>query len=98
MAVDKLVDSTQLDADLTSVANAIRSRGGTSGNLAFPTGFVNAINGIPSGEPPDGNFMRYGLTDGTMPIAGVARIGEAALFETAPMIGTAQAGYTVLGG
>ena len=29
MAVDKLVDSTQLDADLTSVANAIRTKGGT---------------------------------------------------------------------
>lgn len=43
MAVDKLVDSTQLDADLTSVANAIRTKGGTSAQLAFPAGFVQAI-------------------------------------------------------
>lgn len=48
MALDKLVDSSQLDADLTSVANAIRTRGGTSDQLAFPTGFVNAIRAIPS--------------------------------------------------
>ena len=49
MAVDKLVDSTQLDADLTSVANAIRTKGGTSASLAFPAGFVSAVEAIPSG-------------------------------------------------
>ena len=49
MAVDKLVDSTQLDTDLTSVANAIRTKGGTSASLAFPSGFVTAIGNIPTG-------------------------------------------------
>lgn len=49
MAVDKLVDSTQLDADLTSVANAIRTKGGTSAQLAFPAGFVSAVESIPTG-------------------------------------------------
>lgn len=49
MALDKLVDSTQLDADLTSVANAIRTKGGTSASLAFPAGFVSAIAAIPTG-------------------------------------------------
>ena len=49
MAVDKLVDSTQLDADLTSVANAIRTKGGTSAQLAFPAGFVSAVEAIPTG-------------------------------------------------
>lgn len=49
MAVDKLVDSTQLDADLTSVANAIRAKSGGSGSLAFPAGFVSEIGNIPSG-------------------------------------------------
>lgn len=49
MAVDKLVDSTQLDADLTSVANAIRTKGGTSAQLAFPAGFVSAVHAIPTG-------------------------------------------------
>lgn len=46
MSLDKLVDSTQLDSDLTSVANAIRTKGGTSAQLAFPTGFVQAIEDI----------------------------------------------------
>lgn len=49
MALDKLVDSTQLDSDLASVANAIRTKGGTSAQLAFPAGFVSAIGDIPSG-------------------------------------------------
>lgn len=49
MAIDKVVDSTQLDADLTSVANAIRTKGGTSGSLAFPAGFVSAVQAIPTG-------------------------------------------------
>jgi len=37
------------DTDLTSVANAIRTKGGTSANLTFPSGFVTAINAIPTG-------------------------------------------------
>ena len=49
MAVDKLVDSTQLNSDLTSVANAIRTKGGTSAQLAFPAGFVSAIGDIQAG-------------------------------------------------
>lgn len=38
------------DTDLTSVANAIRAKGGTSAQLAFPAGFVQAIGDIPSGS------------------------------------------------
>ena len=44
----QLVDNTQLDSDLTSVADAIRERGAT-GQLVFPSGFVTAIGEI--GEP-----------------------------------------------
>lgn len=59
MSVDKLVDSTQLDADLTSVANAIRTKGGTSASLAFPAGFVSAIGDIPTGGgDPNENLLK----------------------------------------
>lgn len=34
------------DTQLTSIANAIRTKGGTSAQLSFPTGFVSAINNI----------------------------------------------------
>ena len=46
MAKDKAVDSTQLDADLESVADAIRAKGGTSAQLSFPTGFVDAVEAL----------------------------------------------------
>lgn len=56
-------------ADLVSVADAIRSRGGTSAPLAYPSGFVSAIAAIPAGggseptEVKDVNFIDY---DGTL--------------------------------
>lgn len=55
MALDKLVDSTQLDADLTSVANAIRAKSGGSGQLAFPAGFVSEIGNIETGGGDSGD-------------------------------------------
>lgn len=54
MALDKLVDSAQLDSDLASVANAIRTKGGTSAQLAFPQGFVSAVQNIQTGITPTG--------------------------------------------
>lgn len=53
MAVDKLVDSAQLNTDLTAVANAIRAKGGTSASLAFPAGFVAAVEAITTGDNID---------------------------------------------
>ena len=36
------------DTDLTAVASAIRTKGGTSAGLAFPSGFISAIGNIAS--------------------------------------------------
>lgn len=46
MAYDKMVDSAALDGDLTSVANAIRTASGAAGNMAFPEGFVSALQNM----------------------------------------------------
>lgn len=37
------------DTELTSIANAIRTKGGTSGQLTYPSGFISAIENIPTG-------------------------------------------------
>lgn len=37
------------DTELTSVANAIRTKGGTNSQLVFPGGFVSAIGNISGG-------------------------------------------------
>jgi len=44
-----MADYLTTDTELTSVANAIRTKGGTSSSLVYPTGFVSAINAIPTG-------------------------------------------------
>lgn len=67
-----IVDS----ADLTSVANAIRTKGGTSAQLAFPADFVSAIAAIPSGG---GGWTTNGLAErsepnGAITISGVSTI------------------------
>ena len=43
--------------ELTSIANAIRTKGGTSAALVYPTGFVSAINDI----TPDPNYVGPGV-------------------------------------
>ena len=50
MALDKLVDSSQLDSGLTTIANAIRAKTGDSAQLIFPDDFSSAINNISTGE------------------------------------------------
>jgi len=40
------------NTELTSVANAIRTKGGTQAPLEFPIGFVTAIGNIPTGGEP----------------------------------------------
>ena len=71
MALDKAIDSAQLDANLTTIADAIRAKGGTSDALVFPSGFVSAVQAIqaggggtmPSASSKDVNFYDY---DGTL--------------------------------
>ena len=46
MAFDKIIDSAQLESDLTSVAAAIRAKGAAADPLSFPAGFVSAVNNI----------------------------------------------------
>ena len=40
------------DTELTGIADAIRTKGGTSASLTYPAGFVSAIENIPTGSDP----------------------------------------------
>lgn len=40
---------TTTAGELTSIADAIRTKGGTQASLAYPAGFISAINDIPTG-------------------------------------------------
>lgn len=57
MAIDKAIDSTEFDSKLTTVADAIRTAGGTTATMSFPTGMIDAISSLSSGGgiTPSGN-------------------------------------------
>lgn len=104
MSADKLVDSTQLDSDLTSVANAIRAKSGGSSQLVFPGGFVSEIQAIPSGgnvphEVPDGyTQLKYLESTGTQIInTDVAATLETKLQVTGVRM-PSQTGYNKIAG
>lgn len=57
-----MADYKVTDTELTSIANAIRTKGGTQAQLEFPTGFVSAVQAIPTGgggEPYIENSYSY---------------------------------------
>ena len=53
-------------ADLAAIANAIRSKGGTTESLVFPNGFVEAIENIVCNVQPD---ILYLYNEGDMCVA-----------------------------
>lgn len=54
------------ELELQSVADAIRAKGGTSASLAFPSGFVSAIEGIEAGGGSGDHSAEDGIVDGTI--------------------------------
>lgn len=56
-------------ADLASVANVIRSKGGTSAQLSFPTEFVSAIQALPTGGESDNPPSPLKVIWGTVTVA-----------------------------
>lgn len=74
MALDKVVDSAALDAGMTSVADAIRAKAGTTGPLAWPDGFITAISGIETGGGGGGGASWVTISE-TLPNA-MYRLGD----------------------
>ena len=62
MSLDKVVDSAALDQRLTSIADAIRSKGGTTDQLTL-AGMVDAINAIQTGENEIVQFIENKITN-----------------------------------
>ena len=68
MAIDKAIDSTEFDSKLTTVADAIRTAGGTTEPMSFPSGMVSAISELKGGSVvSDGaTFTPSVSADGTL--------------------------------
>lgn len=55
-----MADYAVTDTQLTNIANAIRTKGGTASQLVFPTGFISAINDISGGGGQgETNYLNY---------------------------------------
>lgn len=67
MAIDAFVDSIQLNSDLTSIADAIRTKGElpSSQKLSFPAGFISAISSIPYNSLGTHIFTENGIYNAT---------------------------------
>ena len=59
MADNKVVNTTQLEADLTSIADGIRAKAESSDSLVFPSGFVDAIANIVTGGGLPSGFSAF---------------------------------------
>lgn len=63
---------------LTSVANAIRNKGGTNLSLTFPSGFISAINDISAGNIIDKIINK--TIGGTYTNSNISNVGSNAFY------------------
>ena len=94
MALDKMVDSTELDNGLASIANAIRTKGGTSASLSFPAGFVSAISEITGGG--DLKYAAFVVENGTFVYDGGEMLTEDE-YASALIVGVADVNMRIYG-
>ena len=100
MAYDKVVDSASLDSKLTQVADAIRTKGNTSADLQFPSGFISAIQAIQTGTELQiivtvASGATVTATKGSKVVSGTAVSGTCTL--TVPEAGTWSVKATLSG-
>ena len=65
MATYKVVDADQLNADMTRVADSIRTKGGTTDALVWPDGYKTAIEAIQTGGGSSGGGGGSGGSSGS---------------------------------
>lgn len=67
------------DTDLGAVADAIRTKGGTSADLVFPQGFVDAIDAISGGGPSADDYAQKLVPSGLIRL-GVSTVMDGAFW------------------
>lgn len=82
------------DTELISVADAIRTKGGTSTALEWPTDFVDAIDAI-SGGGGGGGGTAYGITGGTDCVMRTKATEGNTVHCKTPSASPGKTGYTV---
>lgn len=85
MALDKVIDSAQLDAGMKATADAIREKTGSTGPIVWDSanGFKTAVEGIQAGGGDDGSLkavIERTATNPTLP-ADLKKVGEYAFYR-----------------
>lgn len=82
-----MADYKVTDTELISVANAIRTRGGTSAQLEWPSEFVSAVNAIPTGGGGGNDDIDYTYLPNSVS-ANVIASSDASMFSSQYKIGS----------
>lgn len=87
------------DTELQTVANAIRTKGGTTGSLSYPTGFATAIGNIASDCTATAGDILSGKTAwvGNAKVTGSVSSKAAAIYNTSSSDQTIAAGQYIGG-
>ena len=99
MAVDRAIDSTEFDSKLTTVADAIRTAGGTTEPMSFPSGMVEAISVLKSGSEAGGGtisgkkFISGEITFSETPTSAVTISHDEPGFISRPFVFSASRSY-----
>lgn len=85
-------------ADMTTVADAIREKGGTTAPLSFPDGMASAVRDIPSGASPDISLGLTAATIGqTIKVKAVDTDGKPTAWEAVDMAGGGEREWVEIG-
>ena len=99
MAIDKLVDSAQLESDLTSVADAIRAKTGGTADLTFPADFVSEIGSISGGGGYTiDDVIKHDNYVGNITYTGTGKIMPLTFFNATKMTGFSAPNVTDISG
>lgn len=98
MAVDRAIDSTEFDSKLTTVADAIRTAGGTTEPMSFPSGMVEAISVLKSGSDGGGTmsgrkFISGEITFSETPTSEITISHDSLGFSSRPFVFLAARTY-----
>ena len=98
MAVDRAIDSTEFDSKLTTVADAIRTAGGTTEPMSFPSGMVEAISVLKSGSDAGGTmsgrkFISGEITFSETPTSEITISHDSLGVSSRPFVFTASRSY-----
>ena len=91
------MDYLTTDTELTGIADAIRTKGGTSAPLVYPSGFVSAIQAIPTGGGGDEDAILDRTISGIYENSRVTTLGQNAFASCKSLAGISMPNCAMIG-